>query len=178
MNGELINQLKNIDNLNADKLAEVLKRKGQEAQRQQGKLKLIGQKVEIVLSEQDTLEELAAKWLQYGEYDDMPDICKHLSEEHKQKISAAMKGRRLSEQVKERMRENSRRMTVYQYTEDGKLVHIWKSTREVQRKLGFCNSSIARCCNGKQSKSHGYIWRYSPIEEIKLAEMRITGVFQ
>lgn len=178
MNKELINQLRNIDNLNADKLAEVLLKKGQEAQRQQGKLKLIEQKIEIVLSEQASLEELAAKWLQNGEYDDMPDVCKHLSEEHKQKISAAMKGRKISEQAKERMRENSQRMTVYQYTPDGKLVHIWKSTREVQRKLGWCNSNIARCCNGKQKKCHGYIWRYSPIEDIQLAEMRITGVYK
>ena len=53
--------------------------------------------------------------------------------------------------------------TVYQYTIDGKLINTYKSTKEVERLLGFCNSNISKCCNGKIKTYKGYIWRYETI---------------
>ncbi len=177
MNLELVKQLENIDNINAEKLASALESKHQQIEKQEDKMRLVEKKAEITLRELDDLEQIAARWLELGDYDDMPDVSRHLSEEHRAKISQSMKGRRIPEEVKQRMRENSRRMTVYQYTLDGKLVKIWKSTRQVMRQLGYNNTSISRCCNGKQRTCHGYIWRYAPIEDPTLVELKITETF-
>lgn len=53
---------------------------------------------------------------------------------------------------------------VYQYTTDGNLVGIYKSTLEAAQKNGYSQGNISSCCNGKRYKTHkGYIWRYSPM---------------
>ena len=91
-----------------------------------------------------------------------------LTEEHKEKISKALKGRTFTEEVKERMRQNNnRRMNVYQYTLDGRFVAAWASTHEVERQLGFGSSLIARVCKGCPGKktAYGYIWKYKPLNE-------------
>lgn len=103
------------------------------------------------------------------------DICKKnkpqekkmvsMTENHKKKISNSMKGKKLSEKTKERMRQNSQRINVYQYTIDGELVNVWKSTREAARIGGFNNSAISKCCRGKWKSAYGYIWEYKPLGE-------------
>jgi hypothetical protein len=93
-----------------------------------------------------------------------------LTEEHKEKISKALKGRTFTEEVKERMRQNNnRRMNVYQYTLDGRFVAAWASTHEVERQLGFGSSLIARVCKGCPGKktAYGYVWRYKPLHELE-----------
>ena len=84
---------------------------------------------------------------------------------HKQKMSNSRKGQIMSEQQKERIRQNSQRINVYQYSLDGKLVGAWRSTREVARVFGCSNSTISRCCTGKRKSAFGCIWRYKPIGE-------------
>ena len=84
---------------------------------------------------------------------------------HKQKISYSRKGQIMSEQQKERIRQNSQRINVYQYSLDGKLVGAWRSTREVARVFGCSNSTISRCCNGKRKTAFGFVWKYKPIGE-------------
>ena len=49
---------------------------------------------------------------------------------------------------------------VLQYTKDGKFVKEWKSTKDVQRNLGYGHSSISVCCLGKQKSAYGFIWKY------------------
>lgn len=88
-----------------------------------------------------------------------------LSESHKKKISNSMKGKKLSEAAKERMRKNSQRVNVFQYTTDGELVCVWKSTRDAARIGGFSNSSISKCCRGKRKTAGGYVWKYKPIDK-------------
>lgn len=51
---------------------------------------------------------------------------------------------------------------VYQYTLDGKLVGVWKSTAECGRN-GFNQSKISNCCIGKQKTHKGYKWSYIPL---------------
>ncbi len=51
---------------------------------------------------------------------------------------------------------------VYQYTLDGNLVKIWKSSMECSRN-GFTQSSISQCCNGKLKQHKGYKWSYKPL---------------
>lgn len=70
------------------------------------------------------------------------------------KCNAKLRGKDI---VKEQSKQ------VYQYTLDGKLVAIWKSASEVQKKLAFNNSCISRCCNGITKTSYGYKWSYEPL---------------
>lgn len=49
---------------------------------------------------------------------------------------------------------------VLQYTLDGVFIAEYPSTMEIQRKLGFANQHISRCCRGKQKYAYGYLWRY------------------
>lgn len=53
---------------------------------------------------------------------------------------------------------------VYQYTTDGELVNVWKSTMECSRN-GFHQGNIVSCCNGKKGfKTYkGYRWSYTPL---------------
>ena len=37
---------------------------------------------------------------------------------------------------------------------------IYPSANEVQRQLGFAQSHISDCCNGKYKQSYGYHWQY------------------
>ena len=98
---------------------------------------------------------------------------------HKQKISYSRKGQIMSEQQKERIRQNSQRINVYQYSLDGKLVGAWRSTREVARVFGCSNSTISRCCNGKRKTAFGFVWRYKPIgeDDIKIS-IQIEKVYR
>lgn len=45
-------------------------------------------------------------------------------------------------------------------TMDGKEVARWESTMEVERTLGFKNTNIGACCNGRMKRAYGFIWRY------------------
>ena len=56
---------------------------------------------------------------------------------------------------------NSKR--IYQYTLDGRLLAIFPSTMEVERKFGFRNTNISKCCLGKTRTSKGYRWSYEPL---------------
>ena len=144
----------------------------------QNSLDNIKHKVEIQIEELRDAEKVAYEWLSTGDYTYIPRLRKPMSDEQKKKISATMKGRTLSEQTKARMRENSQRSTVYQYDNEGKLVQVFKSTREVARKMGYNNSFISQCCrNGK--KAYGYYWYYTPLEEGNpLIKMTITTTYE
>ena len=37
---------------------------------------------------------------------------------------------------------------------------IYPSSKEVQRKLGFAQGNICKCCNGKIKSAYGYHWEY------------------
>lgn len=47
-----------------------------------------------------------------------------------------------------------------QYSMDGNLIARYNSATEIKKILGFDNSSISKCCNGKVESAYGYIWRY------------------
>lgn len=48
---------------------------------------------------------------------------------------------------------------VEQY-KDGKLIAIYNSACEVQRKTGYAKGHIVDCCNGKRRTAYGYEWKY------------------
>ncbi len=60
---------------------------------------------------------------------------------------------------------------VIQETLNGEFVREWESTREVERVLGFSNTSVSDCCKGYKKdyhsgkmyqvhQSYGYKWKY------------------
>lgn len=51
---------------------------------------------------------------------------------------------------------------VYQYTLDGELVKVWKSTAECGRN-GFHNGHVGACCLGKEKTYKDYRWSYEPL---------------
>ena len=102
-----------------------------------------------------------------------PMYGKHLSENTKAKISEKNKGRKLKPFTKEhrerigksKIGKFNRRgvsKTVYMYTVDGDYLMKFPSAMEVQRQLGFDNSSVTKCCRKvKNCKTvHGYVFSY------------------
>ena len=49
---------------------------------------------------------------------------------------------------------------VLQLSLDGEEIKRWESTMEVERTLGYKNTNIGACCNGKMKRAYGFIWRY------------------
>ena len=49
---------------------------------------------------------------------------------------------------------------VAQYAQDGELIEIWPSTREVERQTGFRHGYICQSANGKRKQAYGFIWKY------------------
>ena len=49
---------------------------------------------------------------------------------------------------------------VFQYSKDGEFVRKWKSTKDVERNLGYAHTNISSCCLGKRKSAYGFIWKY------------------
>lgn len=60
----------------------------------------------------------------------------------------------------EKMTNGKLSKPVLQYTKDGKFVKEWKSTMDVQRNLGYFQTSISSCCLGKYKSAYNFIWKY------------------
>lgn len=79
----------------------------------------------------------------------------------------ARKGMKHTEETKRKMRESringKNSKPVLQLDKDtGEVIREWPSTREVQRQLGYAQTSICNCCNGKRYKSaYGFKWSYA-----------------
>ena len=56
--------------------------------------------------------------------------------------------------------EYSRAKQVGQYDLNGNLIRTWKSAAEIERSLGYSDSSISKCCRGLLPSAYGYKWRY------------------
>ena len=80
------------------------------------------------------------------------------SEETKTKISAALKGRKLSEETKAKMRNRTR-------VPHKKILCVetgveYSTFAEAACQTGACASVIRRCCNGRGRSSGGLTWQY------------------
>lgn len=49
---------------------------------------------------------------------------------------------------------------VEQYDLNGNLINTWKSTREIEKQLGYFHSRISDCCNRIYKTAYGFIWKY------------------
>ena len=50
--------------------------------------------------------------------------------------------------------------TVLQYSKDGEFIKEWKSTKDIERNLGYSHSFISACCRGKCKSAYDFVWRY------------------
>lgn len=79
----------------------------------------------------------------------------HLHEEHRNKIKQTMIANGTT-----KGKNNPRSKRVTQYDLNNNLIKIWDYVKQVTEKFGWDNSSICKCCNGKQKTAYGYIWKY------------------
>ena len=92
-----------------------------------------------------------------------------LTEEWKKKIGASNKGktrgkgRKLSEEHKQKLREIKPKHKVLQYSLDGVFINEYISTQEIERVLGIDHRLISKVCLGQRKQTHGYIWKYSEV---------------
>jgi group I intron endonuclease len=107
------------------------------------------------------------------------------TDEIKQKISNSLKGKPASESKKENCRKaqtglkrskehrenigKARRRPISQYDLKGNFIKNWDSIREAANELGFRESQIGRCVNGKRKTSCGFMWKLqnNPISYIE-----------
>ena len=65
-----------------------------------------------------------------------------------------------NQRVAEKMTNGKLSKTVLQFTLEGNFVKEWKSTRDVQRNLGFDQGHISQCCTGKRKSAYKFVWKY------------------
>lgn len=93
-------------------------------------------------------------------------LGKKHTEEYKQKMSDVMKGENNPMFGKPRPKGSGMEAKqVFQYSLDGKLVRVWKSTLECDGE--YDRGAVTKCCNNKYlrggNKYKGYIWSYNPL---------------
>ena len=92
-----------------------------------------------------------------------------LTEEQKKKISEALKGRKLSEETKDKISKKKKGIPniklskpVLQIDKNtNKVIAEFPSMAEVERQLGFSQGNISNCCLGKRKTYKGFIWKYA-----------------
>lgn len=82
-----------------------------------------------------------------------PMYGKHLTEEHKRKISEAKKGK-----------ANTYTKKLYkkidQYDVNGNFIKTWESIASIEKELGIKGTHVSRVCRGKRKTTGGYIFKY------------------
>lgn len=92
---------------------------------------------------------------------------KHLSDEHKNKMSLKLKGKPKSESFKRKLREiKSRGFRINQYDLEGNFIEQFVSSTEASEKTGVGDSFIRACCRGKYKQAGGYRWERVKIEKV------------
>lgn len=56
-----------------------------------------------------------------------------------------------------------RNKVVYQYSQNGELIGVYKSAHEASRNTGLNRGNICNCCNGVLKTYKGYKWSYKPL---------------
>ena len=64
---------------------------------------------------------------------------------------------------KEERKENVRkavRKKIWQKDLDGNRIKLWKSANEAAKNLGYCDTCIRWCCQGRSKTYRGFLWQY------------------
>ena len=111
-------------------------------------------------------EETRKKISQATKGENNPMYGKKFSEEYRQKISQANKGKTLSEEHKQKLSQaqNYKKTPLVAIDKNGK-VKIFESKRECARKLNLNTGNIYNCLKGKCKTCKGYAFKY--VEELE-----------
>lgn len=82
-----------------------------------------------------------------------PMYGKHLTEEHKKKISKAKKGN--TKPYEEKLGKQ-----IDQYDISGNFIKTWSSISRAERELKLKGTHISRVCRGKRKTTGGYVFKY------------------
>lgn len=88
-----------------------------------------------------------------------------ISDETREKLSKAGKGRKLSPDQIKKMRE-SHIIPVFQYTSEGYFVREYPSAIDAFLVTRINNSEIGKCCKKKRRMAGGFQWTYKKSEKI------------
>ena len=103
-----------------------------------------------------------------GKYcgENSPLYGKHLTEEHKSKLSKAKKGennpmygKHRDDETKDKIRLR-RNKAVVQYTKEGEFIAEYESALVAKNITGIDSSNISKCCLGKLKSAGGFKWAY------------------
>lgn len=111
-------------------------------------------------------EELKAKWSKQRK-------GRKLTQEWKDKLSLSLKGRKVAREATLKGAAKAKVLNsipVIQITISGQLVCIYSSITEAAQVIGVGKSEISKCCKGKCKTSGGFKWAYADgsMERIKL----------
>ena len=79
---------------------------------------------------------------------------------YKHKLRTCESSARLLGAYSKRGKENPKSKKVYQFNRNGKLIAVYDSVREAERKTKISSSSISRCCLNKGKLAGNYMWSY------------------
>lgn len=94
-----------------------------------------------------------------------------LSEEAKRKIGNFWRGKKLSPERIEKMKETA--IPVLMFSKQGEFIQGFRSSSIAQEELGIHKTHISACCTGSRKSAGGYMWRYKkdwegkPLEPFK-----------
>jgi group I intron endonuclease len=87
-----------------------------------------------------------------------------VSQETRDRLSKAGKGRKHSEETKSKMKSIQTELhgiKVSQFDLQGNFIATYNSTKEAQEASGAHRSNIGACCKGRLKTTGGFIWRYA-----------------
>ena len=103
-----------------------------------------------------------------GKYcgENSPLYGKHLTEEHKSKLSKAKKGennpmygKHRDDETKDKIRLR-RNKAVVQYTKEGEFIAEYESALVAKNITGIDSSNISKCCLGMRKSAGGFKWTF------------------
>ena len=57
-------------------------------------------------------------------------------------------------------KNSNRAIPILQFDLNNNFVKQWDSQIDIQRELGYKQSVISNCCNGRGKTAYGYIWKH------------------
>ena len=75
------------------------------------------------------------------------------------------KGKTLKEETKKKIGESLSKAILQINKDTDVIIKEWSSMAEIKRELGYNQSNISKCCNGKlrNNTSYGYKWQYKEV---------------
>lgn len=96
------------------------------------------------------------------------------SEETKQKMSEAAKGKTFNKDTREKM-SNAKKKIVYQYNLNGEYINTFKSATEGSKFTGTNIGNLCACCRNVVKQANGFFWSYDFIEDPSIIQLYLNG---